>query len=477
MPEKVIEFYTRMRLAGVEENRFTFIFVLKAYASRRCSFEGRLLHGKVLKMGFDCDVYVNNAMIHFYAKCEDVGSARKLFSEMPVNSLVNWNTLVSACLNCGDIENGRKLFDEMPERNTESWNVVISGYCKLGHFDTARSLFDTMGESERDLVSWATMIGGYVQSRQPHEALKLFKAMQFSGFKPDNVTITCALSACAQIGALDMGKWIHSYVNKNKLRKDVHLDTALVDMYAKCGSIDIAMKFFSEIPNKNLCTWNAMLSGLAIHGHGMKALELFRQMESIYGILPNDVTFVAVLAACSHIGATSKGKRLFERMQKEYNIVPKIEHYGCMVDLLGRGGLINEAKELIRNMPMEPNAVIWSSLLNACRIYEYMDTDEDMTGIFSNLVTGDGGTNVLFSNICAARSDWDAMESARKISRGPGAKKIPGCSAIEVDCVIDEFFVEDRSHSQWMQIKEIVERLQNQSEVEGYVPNPSFITS
>ncbi|KAL8166369.1 hypothetical protein V2J09_007868 [Rumex salicifolius] len=330
---------------------------------------------------------------------------------MPVNSLVNWNTLLSACFNSGDIGNGRKLFDEMPERNTESRNVVISGYCKLGYLDTARSLFNSMADSERDLVSWATMIGGYVQSKQPHEALKLFKAMQFSGLMPDNVTITCALSACAQVGALDIGKWIHSYVNRNKLRNDVHLDTALLDMYAKCGSIDIATKLFGEIHNKNLCTWNAMLSGLAIHGYGVQALELFRQLEDISSnsILPNDVTFVAVLAACSHIGATSEAKILFDRMQKEFKIVPKIEHYGCMVDILGRGGLINEAKELIRSMPMKPNAIIWSSLLNACRIHGYMDTDEDISVALTHLGSGDEGIDVLLSNIFAARSDWDAM--------------------------------------------------------------------
>ena len=465
-PEKAIHFYARMRSKGVEENRFTFLFVLKACAMKMRIVEGKMVHGKVLKLGFDCDAFINNALINLYSKCQDISSARKLFDEMPLNNVVTWNTLITACFNCGDLENARKLFDEMPERNVDSWNAVVAGYCKLGQVHVARTLFDEM--EERDLVSWASMISGYVRCGVAPKALKLFKEMLLAGISPDNMTITTALSACAQIGALDMGKWIHANINQHKIPIDVHLGTALVDMYAKCGDISIAMHLFFDMPSRNICTWNAVLSGLSVHGHGFSALELFKEMESL-GLAPNDVTFVAVLSACSHVGAIDEGRRQFDRMEREFSIVPKIEHYGCMVDILSRGGLIDEAKELIKSMPMEPNIVILGSFLSACKIHGFLEIDSDVVSDLRNLVSEDGGAYVLLSNIFAARSDWGSVGTVRKLIREifPD-KKTPGYSSIELNSVVHEFLVEDRSHPKWREINDILTGLKSVSEIEDY---------
>ncbi|XP_021742557.1 pentatricopeptide repeat-containing protein At4g18840-like [Chenopodium quinoa] len=465
-PEKAVQNYRLMRSNGVEENRFTFVFVLKAYAMKLCQIEGKRIHGMVLKLGFDCDAFINNALINLYSKCEDFRSARKLFDEMPVNNVVNWNTLITACFSCGDLENARKLFDEMPERNVESWNAVIAGYCKLGQADVARTLFDEM--EEKDLVSWASMISGYIQCGFAAKALELYKEMHFVGIKPDSVTITTALSACAQMGALDMGKWIHSHIIRHKLTTDVHLGTALVDMYAKCGGIDVAMQLFCDMTYRNICTWNALLSGLSDHGYGLSALELFREMKS-YGVAPNDVTFVAVLSACSHVGAIDEGKEQFNRMQREFNITPKIEHYGCMVDILGRGGLVKEAKELIKSMPMKPNIVIWGAFLNACRIHGYMDIDDDIVSVLCQLASEDGGAYVLLSNIFVAKSDWNLVEGLRKkIRESISEKKTPGCSSIEVNSTVHEFFVEDRLHPKWVEINDVIMGLKHHSQTEDH---------
>ncbi|KMT14214.1 hypothetical protein BVRB_4g075760 [Beta vulgaris subsp. vulgaris] len=466
-PEKAIQIYHAMRSDGVEENRFTFLFVLKAYSMKLCYVEGKMVHGMVLKLGFDYDAFINNALINLYSKCQDFWSARNLFDEMPVNNVVNWNTLITLCFSCGDLENARKLFDEMPERNTESWNAMIAGYCKLGQVDVARILFDEM--EERDLVSWSSMISGYLQCGMAGKALELFKEMQFVGIKPDSMTITSALTACAQMGALDMGKWIHAYTIRHKLAADVHLGTALVDMYAKCGSIDIGMQLFRDMDNKNRCTWNAMLSGLSDHGHGLTALELFREMESV-GVAPDDATLVAVLSACSHAGAIDEGRRQFNRMQRDFNIAPKIEHYGCMVDILGRGGLVKEAKELIRSMPMKPNIVILGAFLNACRIHGYMDIDGDLVNQLCHVASDYGGAYVLLSNIYAAKSDWDSVAGLRKkIRENKSEKKTPGCSSIEVNSMVHEFFVGDRSHPKWMEINEVILGLKHHSEPEDHV--------
>ncbi|XP_043710578.1 pentatricopeptide repeat-containing protein At5g66520-like [Telopea speciosissima] len=473
MPEKAIEFYYLMRSQGVEPNKFTFIFALKAYSSIPNYQEAKILHGKLLKLGFYFDEFIRNALIHLYSKCGDNMAASYLFDEIPTDNVVIWNTMISACFASDDIENAQKLFDEMPNKNVESWNAVISGYSKRGHIDVARSLFDVM--PDRDLVSWSVIISSYVQSRSAAVALNLFKDMQLSGVRPDSVTMASVLSACAQVGALDMGRWIHAYVGKNKLRHDVFLGTSLVDMYAKCGCIDTALQVFNSMPQRNVCSWNAMLGGLAMHGHGADTLALFRQME-ITHVTPNDVTFVGVLSACSHIGLVDEGHRQFDRMEEEFNITPKIEHYGCMVDILGRAGLIDEAKILIENMPMEPNVVVWGALLTACKIHGDSAVGEEVIRGLKKMALGDGGCYVLLSNIYAAGNQWGEVEKMRKMMRNIGTEeKVPGCSSIEVSSVVHEFFVNDKSHPHCREVYEVASRISKHLEVEGYVPNPSLV--
>ncbi|KAF8387832.1 hypothetical protein HHK36_026493 [Tetracentron sinense] len=472
-PEKATEFYSLMRKLGVEPNKFTFVFVLKAYSLKPSYQEGRVVHGKVVKLGMHLDEFLRNGLIHMYSKCGNIGSAHCLFIEVPSNNVVNWNTMVTACFACGDTERGRRLFDEMTDRNVESWNTVISGYSKWGKVDVARSLFDVM--PERDLVSWSGMISSYVHSRRATDALDLFKQMQVSGVRPDSVTMVSILSACSQIGALDMGRWIHTYVGKNNLKYDVFLGTSLVDMYAKCGCIDIALQVFNCMPQRNICSWNAMLCGLAMHGHGAEALAVFKQMESAH-VGANDVTFVGVLCACCHIGSVDEGHRQFNRMCNEFNISPKVEHYGCMVDILGRAGLIDEAKKLIKNMSVEPNVVVWGAFLSACKIHGDTNIGEDMVRHLQKLATGDGGCYVLLSNIYAAENRWDEVSKMRKMMRRMGVeKKNPGCSSIEVESVVHEFLVGDKLHPYWREIYEVTNRIHCHLEVEGYAPNPSLV--
>ncbi|OVA14867.1 Pentatricopeptide repeat [Macleaya cordata] len=465
-PEKAIEFYDLMRSLDVKPTKFTFVFVLKAYSLIPSFQEGKLVHGKLVKFGFCNDVYLRNGLIHMYSKCGDIRSAHLLFDEMPERNVVNWNTMIVACFDCGDIEGGRKLFDEMPERNVESWNAIISGYSKWDFVDVARSLFDMM--PEKDLFSWSGMISSYVRSRRAKEALELFEdMMQNSGVKPDSVTMVSVLSACSQIGALEMGRWIHAYVGRNKLKYDVFLGTSLIDMYANCGCINIALEMFNSMPCRNIFSWNAILCGLALNGLGSNALELFERMN-LEHVKPNDVTFVGVLCACCHIGSVNEGRRQFNRMVTEFGIAPKIEHFGCMVDILGRAGLIDEAKELVQNMPMDPNIVVLGALLSACRIHGVKDVGEEVLKQLHKLEPGDGGCYVLLSNINAADNRWDEVMKTRKMMRDMGVeKKIPGCSSIEVNSVVHQFLADDKLHPNWREVYEAIDRLSTHLEVEG----------
>ncbi|KAK9165866.1 hypothetical protein Scep_001057 [Stephania cephalantha] len=350
---------------AVRPNAFTLSSVLKS-----CPIEpGRALHGHALKMGFICDVYVGTAVLDVYARAGDVVAARKVFDEMPERSLV--------CL-----------------------TAMITCYAKNGGVDEARAVFDGVGE--RDVVCWNVMIDGYVQRGRPGEALGMFRRMLAAKVRPTEVTFLAVLSACAQIGALECGRWVHSYIENNGVRLlSVHVGTALVDMYCKCGSLEDARMVFDGIKGKDVVAWNSMIVGYAMHGFSKDAMELFARMRKL-GVWPTNITFIGVLSACSHAGLVTEGRSFFKSMKDEYQIEPKIEHYGCMVDLLGRAGLLDEAYELVKNMEMDPDLVLWGTLLAACRLHGRYEMGEQIAEWLVCSGLANSGTCTLLSNIYAA---------------------------------------------------------------------------
>ncbi|KAK9072529.1 hypothetical protein SSX86_008963 [Deinandra increscens subsp. villosa] len=251
--------------------------------------------------------------------------------------------LVRMYVSCGRVCDARKVFDEMLVRDVAAWNAMVSGYCKVGEVDKACTLFEVM--PERNVVSWTAVIAGYAQANRPSEAVEIFSRMQVDGVSPDEVTMSAALSACAQLGALELGEWIHGYVNKHGLRKIVSFNNALIDMYAKSGNIKKAVEVFETTTDRCVITWTTIIAGLALHGFGKQALGMFSRMENAQ-VKPNDVTLIAVLSACSHNGLVEPGRWCFNHLFSKYEIKPRIEHYGCMIDLLGRAGCLLEAQEL-----------------------------------------------------------------------------------------------------------------------------------
>lgn len=330
-PELAFLLYQQMLSSSVPHNSYTFPFVLKACRNLSAMGEALQVHGLVFKLGFGSDVFALNALLHVYALC-------------------------------GDINYARQLFDNIPERDVVSWNIMIDGYIKSGDVKTAYGIFLDM--PLKNVVSWTSLISGLVEAGLSVEALNLCYEMQSAGFELDGVAIASLLTACANLGALDQGRWLHFYLLNNGVHIDRVTGCALVNMYLKCGEMEEAFRLFGKLKSdqKDVYVWTAMIDGFAIHGRGVEALEWFNRMQR-EGIRPNSITFTAVLRACSYAGLVEEGKVLFESMKSLYNLSPSIEHFGCMVDLLGRAGLLDEAKELIKKMPMKPNAVIWGALL------------------------------------------------------------------------------------------------------------------
>ncbi|OVA11077.1 Pentatricopeptide repeat [Macleaya cordata] len=450
------------------------------------------------------DLHVQNSLLHLYSVCGECVDATKLFDEMLLKDVVSWTGLVSGYVKAGLFSQALVFFSKMDVEpniatlvsvfvacgrlgnvcmgmglhglmfkhdfgeNLAVGNAVMDMYVKCKFLDEATQVFDELGDG-RDAVSWTCIISGLVQCERPKEALEFFNAMQVSGVEPDKVTLASVLGACASLGAIDQGRWVHEYIERKEIEWDDHIGTTLVDMYAKCGCIELALSSFKRPRKKNnISTWNALLGGLAMHGNGKEALDHFEEMIKS-GARPNEVTFLAILSACCHSGLVDEGRRQFSRMKTDYDLNPRIEHYGCMVDLLGRAGLLNEAEELIRNMPMAPDVLIWGALLSACKAYGDVDMSQKIQGHLVEMEEEsdhhhDSGVYVMLSNIYATNDRWEEVTRIRRLMKKKGIKKSPGSSVIEVDGKAHEFLVGDdvNQHPQQEEIHLVLNMLAKQ---------------
>ncbi|XP_044505717.1 pentatricopeptide repeat-containing protein At5g66520-like [Mangifera indica] len=249
-------------------------------------------------------------------------------------------------------------------------------------------------------MSWNSIITGFVQGGRAKEAVEFFQEMQsLSGddvVRPDKITIASVLSACANLGAVDLGNWLYGYLMRSGLECEVVIGTALVDMYGKCGCVERAYSVFKEMPKKDTMAWTAMISVFALHGYAKEAFNTFEEMESEC-IKPNHVTFVGLLSACAHSGFVEKGRWCFDMMRCVYLMEPQVHHYACMVDILSRAGLFDEAEGLIGSMPMEPDVFVWGALLGGCQMHGNVELGEK---IALYLIDLEPLNHVFYMNLC-----------------------------------------------------------------------------
>lgn len=496
--------YSGMLRDSVLPSKVTLSSIVRSCAAHGAAQLGESFHCQIFKMGFRLDVILQTGLLDFYGKVGDLRCARKMFAEMLQRDVVADNAMVSVLSKHGCVEEARDLFNNMPQRNSASWNSMITCYCKLGDIGSARSMFDAnpvkdvvswnamidgyikadqllaaqelfvrMGTA-RNSVTWNTMISGYVQCKEFGKAIATFQEMRLENVKPTEVTMISLLSACAHLGALDMGEWIHDYIRRKRLKIDAVLGNALIDMYSKCGSIEAACDVFNRLPVKNIFCWNSIIAGLGTNGYGEKAIDLFALMLE-EGLKPDGVTFVGLLSGCSHSGLVSAGRRYFSEMHDIYGVTPAIEHYGCMIDLLGRAGLLKEAVELVKTMPMKPNAQVWGSLLRACQIHKDTELSKHVVQNLLDLDPRDGGNYVYLSNFYASLSRWDEVNVCRKVMIDRGVHKEPGCSSIELDGIVHEFVAGDSRHLQIMQINLFLDEIAKKLKEHGHESNRALV--
>ncbi|XP_010274289.1 PREDICTED: pentatricopeptide repeat-containing protein At3g18970 [Nelumbo nucifera] len=362
---------------------YTYVYALGACARSSSSalLEGKQIHARIVKGGFTSDLIVQTTGMHFYARN-------------------------------GDISSARQMFDEMPLRSSASWNAMIMGYCwqRTKTKDHAK------------------------------EALVLFCNLLLDGcmVKPTEITIVGALLACSHLGVLELGSCVHGYIQKTIYvpEDDVFIGTGMIDMYSKCGCLTSAVSVFKSMSEKNVLTWTAMMAGLAMHGRGKEALELLGAMEA-QGTRPNAVTFTCLLFACCHAGLVEEGLRLFHTMSRDFGITPQIQHYGCVVDLLGRAGRLQEAYEFIIQMPVKPDAILWRSLLAACRVHGNVAMGEKVGKLLLQLQPGLLNKSfsacedyIALSNVYALAERWGDVEMVRDVMKVKGIKTKPSWAVV-----------------------------------------------
>nr|XP_016442654.1 PREDICTED: pentatricopeptide repeat-containing protein At5g66520-like [Nicotiana tabacum] len=337
-PKGSLLLYEQLLSEGLVPDSHTYTFVLKACSHLKAILQGKQVHAQIIKIGIGPNTHVCSSLISMYSYA-------------------------------GSMESARQVLDEYYEDNNDicPLNSMITGYMNEGLVEKAEEIFDTM--ENKDTATWSAMLSGYTKNGMHDVALVTFQKMMNYRVPLNESSLVCTLSACGALGALDQGRWIHTYIiNKREIVMSANLGTALVDVYAKCGCIEFSYQLFKNMPQRDVVTWGVIISGFATHGQAKKCFQLFDEMIAS-GVEPNGVIFVAILSACSHAGQVGQGCHYFNQMVYQFGIRPSIEHFGCMVDLLGRAGRLAEAEQVILSMPEEPNSIVLGALLNASSLF------------------------------------------------------------------------------------------------------------
>ncbi|KAJ1290075.1 hypothetical protein BS78_02G214700 [Paspalum vaginatum] len=424
-----------------------------------------------------------------YFACGDAWRARQVFEGMSDRDVVSWTSLISGLVRNGCPLQGLHHFasmmhsevrpdfvllvsilkaymelDDLPGATGAHALVVKSGfdneldvvitltamYAKFGCILAARALFDKVPTPQVNVILWNAMISGYSKNGLAKEAVQLFKQMRkfARSMTPDSVTLLSVILASAQLGSIEIAEWMEAYVQGSEYRDDVFVNTALIDMYSKAGSIAHAHAVFERmhVQERDVVVWSALIAGYGMHGHAKEAVTLFEDMKRA-GVKPNDVTFLGLLSACKHAGAVEKGWSYFQSMKHEYGIEPRHQHYACVVDLLARAGHLDRAYRFITGMPIKPELSVWGAFLNGCKMHGHSDIAlaECAAQHIFELQQSNAGHYVQLANLYASAGMWSHVAGVRVTMRERGVSKETGCSSIDINGEMHSLHAGDHS--------------------------------
>lgn len=501
------EFYKQMREVGIVPDKFTLPCVIRACFD---VVEVRKIHGLLFKLGLELDVFVGSALVNTYLKFGLMEEAQKVFVELPVKDVVLWNAMVNGFAQIGQIDEALEVFRTMGRVGVVPGRFTVTGvlsiYAIKGGLDNGRSvhgfvikmgydsgvavlnaLIDLYGKckctkdaseifemmEEKDIYSWNSILTVHEQCGDHEDTLRLLDRMLGAGVFPDLVTVTTVLPACSHLAARMHGRQIHGYIIRNGFGedcKDMLVNNAVMDMYAKCGSMTNAYRVFDQMRNKDVASWNIMIMGYGTHGYANEALNMFSCMCEAQ-LKADEVTFVGVLCACNHAGLWKQGCDFLADMESKHGVVPTIEHYTCLIDMLGRAGKLQEAYNLIQTMPIDANPIAWKALLASCRLHGNADLAEVALQKVVELDPGHCGSYVLMSNIYGEAGRYKELSELRHTMRTQNVKKKPGCSWIELQDGVHTFITGDKAHHDADLIHAELLSLTVRLREHGYVPH------
>lgn len=380
---------------------------------------GEQIHGRLIRLRLYDDKYITSSLIDMYSKCGAIGKTSLVFKKVA------------------------EISSPKPNSRFYGGKVMV------------------------DAVSCSSMISGYAQNGRWPEALEMFCNMVHEGIEVDKFIVTTIVSVCADYGLMDFGQQIHAFINKTGYELDLVLSSSLVDMYSKCGSLDQAQLIFDQTTTRNTVLWTILITGYALHGHGREAVRLLGLMTE-EGIQPNDVTFVAVLTACSHGGLVDEGRKYFKLMTEVYGIKPGVEHFTCMVDLFGRAGRLDKIKNFIYDNGISHLSSVWRAFLSSCRVHKNYDMGKWVSQKLLELEPMGAEPYVLLSNMCATSSRWEESATVRGLMQKKGLRKHPGQSWIELNSQVHTFAMGDRSNPQEAEIYSYLDSLVSRLKEIGY---------
>ncbi|KAL5057645.1 hypothetical protein RYX36_029249 [Vicia faba] len=459
---RALELFTVMFGEGVKPDEYCICSLLSFMS---CLSLGSQVHGYVLKSGLVTDASVGCSLFTMYSKCGCLVESYKVFQQVHVKDNVSWASMISGFAEHGYPDQALRLFKEMlyqeiPDHITLTsiltacadlrflqtgreihgytfclglgQNTVVGGslvnmYSKCGSLSLARKMFDML--PSKDAFACSSLVSGYAQKGLIEDLFLLFHDMLQNDVPVDAYTISSILGAASLLCQSEIGTQLHAYIEKVGLQANVSVGSSLVTMYSKCGSIEDCGKSFDDVEKPDLIGWTSIIVSYAQHGKGADALAAYELMKR-EGVQPDAVTFVGILSACSHSGLVEEAFFYLNSMFDDYNIVPSHRHYACIVDLLGRSGRLREAESFINNMPVEADALIWGTLLAACKVHGDFELGKLAAKKVIELKPSDVGAYVSFSNLCADGGQWEEVTKIRNSFNKTGMKKEPGWSLV-----------------------------------------------
>ncbi|XP_042422060.1 pentatricopeptide repeat-containing protein At3g13880-like [Zingiber officinale] len=509
--EETLRTFAQIHRLGIQMNPFALGSVLKSCSNISNAVElGKMIHGCITKVGLDSNVFLGSALIDLYSKNGLLDEALEVFKSLSDPNVVVFNSMIAgfsrsemdrdkveveavrlfsemlrrgirpskftlsgmvkACSLIADFEVGRQIHGQILKNSLQYdefiGSALIEMYTDSGSIEDGFKCFNSV--PKQDIVTWTSMISGCVRTEQFERALRLFHDLLSNGIKPDHFTLSCLMSVCANLAVARSGEQIQCYAVKAGFSWFAVMNNSQIFMYARSGNIDAAKTTFQEMENRDVVSWSAMISSHAQHGCATDALMLFKEMEDC-PIVPNHVTFLGVLSACSHGGLVEEGLRYYESMKIDYNLDPNARHCSCIVDLLGRAGRLVDAEKFILDSGFHDDHALWMALLGSCRIHKHIAMATSAAKRIMELDPHSSSPYVILYNMYLDSGRKFFAMKTRNLMKERGVKKEPGLSWIEIGASVHSFVAGDNSHPESPAIYEKLEEML--SKIKKIVPN------